>query len=290
MLGGMASSRLGNKRAMQLFDTVAWLTSIVLWLTARGFWSFVIAALFNGLYYGAIPNWNAIVAGNSTPERRPTVYGVILLAFLGSGFFAPVAGALVTRFGVVTGNRIIYAIGFVVVALAILIRQVFVEETATPERAAVVGEVVPQTGFLAAVQLIKRDLRVLALIVAVTLTGFNFVIWSNYSALYITEDVGLRIPAGQISSLPVVNSLSMAIVLLLVIPNIRERSHNKALILGSSLMACALGLFLLAPQQVLWPVLVFSFLNAGGNAMYEPLRASLQANLISPRRYHHSVV
>ena len=85
MLGGLASSRLGNKRAMQLFDTFAWLTSIVLWLTARGFWSFVMAALFNGLYYGAIPNWSAIVAGNAPRERRPTVYGLIHLAFLGSG-------------------------------------------------------------------------------------------------------------------------------------------------------------------------------------------------------------
>lgn len=284
VLGGLAATRLGNKRAMQLFDTFAWLTSILLWLTARGFWSFIVAALFNGLYYGAIPNWSAIVAGNAPRERRPTVYSLIHLTFLGSGLFAPFAGFLVARFGVIPGNRIIYACGFVIVGAAITVRQLFVEEAKLDERPVLPGDNIPQQeGYSGALQLFSRDRRVLSLLVAFGLTSFSYIIWGNYSALYLTEGVGLGIPAAAISSLPVVNSISMALMLLFVIPNIRERNHNKALIIGSATMPIALIIFLLAPKQVFWPILLFSFLNAGGNAMYEPLRASLQANLISPR-------
>lgn len=285
-LGGIFANRIGNKRSMQLFDAVAWLSSIIVWMTATNFWSFIVAGLLNGLFFGAIPNWNAIIAGNTPRERRPAVYGLVHLFFLGAGFFSPIAGFIVARYGVVAGNRVIYGIGFIVVSAALLVRQLYVGETSEVEVStkSQAPHGVIDNGPAGAFRFIRSDVRVLAVLLCFTLGSFCWIIWASYSSIYMTDSaVGLGIPPAHISMLPALNSLAMAVILLFVMPNVKERSHSKVLVIGPCITASAIALFMLAPRGVFWPVAVASFLYAGGGALYDPLRSSLQANLISLR-------
>lgn len=282
VLGGWAAGRIGSKRAMQLFDSFAWGSAIVLWLFAQNFWYFAAAAMVNGLFYGAIPNWNRIIADNAPSERRPTVYGLNHLCYLGSGLFGPVAGYFVSSYGVVTGNRIIYAAGFVIIGSAILVRQLFIRPD-TPDSADITTQSTQgaDLSFAQVLRYIWQDYQVQIIMFTTILTNYTLIIWNNYSSLYMTNAQGLGLSAGIISLFPLLSSISIALVLLLIIPQVQKERYTKFLLFGSVCMALGLVLFLLIPAKAFWPLAVFSLLFNGGNALLQPLRSSLQADIVA---------
>lgn len=282
VLGGWAAGRLGSKRAMQFFDGLAWGSAIVLWFLAQNFWYFAAAALLNGLFYGAIPNWNRIVADNSPPERRPTVYGLVHLCFLGSGLFGPVGGYFVTRYGLITGNRVIYAVGFIIVGAAILVRQLFIRPDA-PDNTDRTTESAQgaELSFAQVLRFIWHDYRIRVIMLTTVLSNYTLIIWNNYASLYMTSSQGLALSAGLISVFPLLSSLSIALVLLLIIPRVQAERYVQFLFLGAVSMALGLVLFLLIPAKVFWPLVVFALCFNGGNALLQPLRSSLQADIVA---------
>lgn len=282
VLGGWTAGRLGSKRAMQLFDGLAWGVAITLWFLAQNFWYFAAAALINGLFYGAIPNWNRIVADNTPSGRRPTVYGLIHLCYLGSGLFGPVAGYFVSRYGLVTGNRVIYAAGLLIVGAAILVRQLFIRSD-SPQHAdlTIDSAIGAELTFRQTISFIWKDYRVRVIMLTTVLSNYTLIIWNNYSSLYMTSPQGLALSAGLISVFPLLSSLSIALVLLFVIPRIQADQYMWYLFLGSATMALGLALFLLIPSHVYWPLVVFALCFNGGNALLQSLRSSLQADVVA---------
>ncbi len=280
LLGGWSADRFGRKRTMQFFDTLAWLTSITLWFLASGFGYFVVAALFNGLFFGAIPSWNCVIAGNTTHKRRHEVYGLVHLTFLGSGLFGPIGGWLVARYGIVSGSKVIYALGFMLVLAALAVRQLFVHEAAPETESGEATAVAGPASFRDAFRIILGDRRVTIIILSVVLTNFTWIMFSTYSALYMTNAAGLALPASLISLLPLLNSLSMISVLLLVIPQISNEHYPSRLVLGSGMIAVGTLVFLLTPRGWFWPLGVYALLAAGGGAIVDPVRSSYQANIV----------
>ena len=282
VLGGWAAGRFGSKRAMQLFDGFAWGTAIVLWFFAQNFWYFAAAALVNGFFYGAIPNWNRIIADNTPSERRPTVYGLVHLCYLGSGLFGPVAGYFVTRYGLVTGNRVIYGAGFLIIGAAVLVRQLFIRPD-LPKRSDLTTDssIGAELTFRQAISFIWKDYRVRVIMLTIVLSNYTLIIWNNYSSLYMTSPQGLSLSAGLISVFPLLSSMSIALVLLFIIPRVQADRYVQFLVLGASSMAIGLVLFLLIPSRVFWPLVVFALCFNGGNALLQPLRSSLQADVVA---------
>lgn len=281
MLGGWAAERFGSKRAMQFFDAFAWGISIILWAFAQNFWYFAAAALANGLFYGAIPNWNRIIADNAPSDRRPTVYGLVHLSFLGSGLFGPIAGYFVSRYGLVTGNRVLYVIGFLLVGAAILVRQLFIRSD-VPDSGAQTTESAQgaERTFLQVLRLIWRNYHMRVIMLTTILSSFTLLIWNNYASLYMTSSEGLALPASLISLIPLFSSISIALVLLFIIPRVQAARYAQFLFLGAASMTLGLVLFLLIPTTVFWPLMIFALCFNGGNALLQPLRSSLQADVV----------
>ncbi len=282
IVGGHFADVWGRKRTMQTFDAVAWLTSILLWFFARNHWYFIAAALINGLYYGAIPSWNCLLVENTPGPRRASVYAIVELLFLGSGMFGPVGGYLVAQYGIVKGVRSIYALGFALASSALLIRQIFVKEAVTEKEANVStpGLRESASAFIETLRLLASRRTILLLFLSQTINLFYVTIWNAYSGLYMTKAAGLALPPSIISALPPITSASMALILLLVIPNVTERMQLRMLVVGTSIVACATVLFLLTPPGLFWPLALYSFLAAAGAAIISPLRSGYLANAV----------
>jgi MFS family permease len=276
LLGGYTADRFGRKRSMQFFDGLGWLTAVLLWIVARNLWYFVIAALINGLFMGAIPSWNCLIVENTTKDRRASVYGLIHLMFLGSGLFTPVAGAIVGRYGMITGNRVVYSLGFLIILTALSIRQRFVHEAVNEVRP--VSAVSGLAGFSHTIKFMLGSGVVLTLVVSRLLSMFSVVVWNAYSGLYMTNSTGLGLAPQTISVLPVVNSFSMFLVMLLVVPTVREKYQAWYLCVASTMIVVGYVLFLSIPAGVFWPLIVFALLSAGGSAIFEPVRSAYLAN------------
>jgi hypothetical protein len=113
------------------------------------------------------------------------------------------------------------------------------------------------------------------------LSNYTLVIWNNYSGLYMTSRHGLALSPGLISVFPLLSSLSIALVLLLIIPRVQTERYVQFLFLGAVSMAIGLVLFLLIPANVFWPLVIFALCFNGGNALLQPLRSSLQADIVA---------
>lgn len=115
----------------------------------------------------------------------------------------------------------------------------------------------------------------------IVLSNYTLIIWNNYSSLYMTSPQGLALSAGLISVFPLLSSMSIALVLLFIIPRVQADRYVQFLVLGASSMAIGLVLFLLIPSRVFWPLVVFALCFNGGNALLQPLRSSLQADVVA---------
>ncbi|HBK85768.1 MAG TPA: hypothetical protein DDZ53_07045, partial [Firmicutes bacterium] len=138
-----------------------------------------------------------------------------------------------------------------------------------------------ELSFAQVLRFIWHDYRIRVIMLTTVLSNYTLIIWNNYASLYMTSSQGLALSAGLISVFPLLSSLSIALVLLLIIPRVQAERYVQFLFLGAVSMALGLVLFLLIPAKVFWPLVVFALCFNGGNALLQPLRSSLQADIVA---------
>ncbi|GGJ01355.1 hypothetical protein GCM10010885_08190 [Alicyclobacillus cellulosilyticus] len=265
-LSGYLTDRLGRRRALLLFDLVSWSCATLLWAGARNVWWFVLAALFNA--WQKVPNtaWYCLLVEDTRPEQRPLVFTVLQFIGVVSGLFAPVAGLLVHRLGVVTAGRWLYALAFVSMTAMFLLRNRAVHETEIGLRK------MRETRHIQWREALAEDVRLLFAVfsnrvlwmwfVVYILNNFQMAVRNTYTSIYLVA--GLHLPAGWVAVFTAVASVVMLILMGWFVPRLRPDRGHVYMLWGFGLGAAGTALFALAPaRQAGWVVLSTAVLAAG---------------------------
>ena len=94
-IAGIMTDKLGRRGATAVFDLFAWIIPSIIWATASGPWSFLIAAFSNGCWRVTETSWGLLMTEDYPPEGIIHLYAITNIAGLVAGFVSPLAYLLV---------------------------------------------------------------------------------------------------------------------------------------------------------------------------------------------------
>jgi MFS transporter, DHA1 family, tetracycline resistance protein len=281
---GWITDRLGRKRTSLVFDTISWTLPTLLWTFAGGFTWFFAAAALNSAVRVVHISWSCLFIEDSEPDSRVVLYAWISVAGTLSGFFAPIAGLLVDKIGLVPATRALYAFAFATMTAMFWIRNAFVAETRVGKRRMEearghgVREVLVEY-VLGAKSLFSSRIAVVALALSI-LSNVHVMVRANFLSVILTKGIGLS--EGMVSVFPPLASAVTLAAYFLVVPRIKRM--RVALFASLALSASGNLLLLVSPTGSLPLVFLSTLLVALGTGTAGPVIDASLANAIDDER------
>jgi len=277
LFGGVITDTLGRKKTTLIFDLISWPGAMLIYLVANSFWMFVLAAVTNSIVRIVTVSWNLMVVEDADNEQRVAAFNLISIINISTGIITPLAGILVKLIGVADAERIFIAFAAVSMTAMIFLRNHFYTETRVGR------EILERHGKKSLSDIFKAGLygktfAVLrnkpdTVLITCVFVLFNLYIplgtySSLYFAPYMTEVLG--IDKSTISILGGVNSATMLIIFVFVIPLISIFNKLINMIGGLALQAVALFLLIIIPANNLTVTILCIALFAVGFSVFRP--------------------
>ena len=278
--GGVITDRLGRKRTSLIFDLIGWSIPTLIWAFAAGYEYFLIAAIINAIFRIVMVSWSCLLVEDTPPRKRIHAYTWLLMAGTFAGFFAPFAGIMVDRAGLIPAVRGLYLFAFVSMTTMFILRNHLVHETATGHqkmkqaRAGRYREIIAEYKLLIGV--LKRSPSMLTAFLVATLG--NIQLYYNRFFLSILLKETVKFPIGLVSLAPALASVAKMAVFIFVLPALSRMKPAKAIMYGFAVTAAGLAIIAGSPEGAISVALLGVVLEAAGYAMIAPFAESMLAN------------
>lgn len=282
MLGGAIADKLGRRWATTLMDIFAWPLPMLLWMNAQGFAWFLLAAFFNGFFRSTENSFSLLVVEDTPPGMLVSLYSLMNVAGLLSGFVAPVASLLIARYSLIATMRGLFLFGFVCMVVKIIILHLLAKETG--QGIVRMNELKGKSifhafkgGFLVLRTMLTRK----PLMLVLGIMSCVMVIRSatdNFWPLLLTGTLGIS--EGTLPLLSGLRSLTMLVCFFAFSHHLKPERFHKPMRLGLFIMAgIHLALYLL-PRGTAWLVFPLVAMEALALSLLIPLFSSLQMLLL----------
>ncbi|MCU0520712.1 MAG: hypothetical protein MUF84_08480, partial [Anaerolineae bacterium] len=200
---------------------------------------------------------------------------------------APAAGWLVATMGIIPAGRILAAIVMVSSVSIAIYRQFVMQETSMGrERMADTLGLAPRDLFKqysAALRTMLADRRILLFTAVRNLVAINTVIWTTYSAIYMTDGRGIGLEDSAIAVFPFVSAVVTMSMILLSAGRTQSKQAFGSLLVGQALSVIACMFFVVSPSgTILWAML-WAIASALSVAVFRPANDSYWANIVGDR-------
>ncbi|MEK7475006.1 MAG: MFS transporter [Candidatus Coatesbacteria bacterium] len=256
--GGWIADRIGWKRALVFLDLCLWPTAMICYATATSYTGFLAGACVEGFQWVVVPAWISLLLSGTPRARRPFLFALGGLNFMGGGLLVPLGAPLVRAWGVSNTVRGIFVFGAALMITGIAIRWRTVKDR-TPGHAARRVRRAGLRGLLhghghAFRTILARPVLRLMFFYQL-LMRMAIVVGFTYGYLYLTDPRGLALDKARISVLPLINSAMVVAALVFINPMIRLARIHRFFYLGLGLRMTYLLAIVLAPAGALWIVM-----------------------------------
>ncbi|MEJ5315184.1 MULTISPECIES: MFS transporter [Anaerolinea] len=249
LLGGIITDKLGRKRTTFIFDALSWSIPTLLWATARSFYSFLAAVPFNSAWRVTHNSWTLVLVEDTDPEELVEIYSWIYIAGQLAVFFAPIAGLLIARFGLVPTMRGLLLLACVMMTAKFIVMNAMVTETRQ-------GKIrMEETRHRSIFSLLLEYRDVLGILFRSPATLYTLGIHLAFSiaatvsntfwSILVTEK--LHIPAAHLSFFPIAKSAIMLTFFFLITPRLRGVHFRNPMVLSFLGYMVAYSILLLTP-------------------------------------------
>ena len=276
-LGGVVTDRLGRRLTTMLFDFLAWVLPSLLWATAQGLGSFLLAALLNGFWRVTETSWGLLLTEDAEPDRLIHLYAITYIAGLLAAFVSPLTYVLVDRFSLVSTMRGLYFFMCTMMLLKAVGLYMMTRESAIGLRRMAESRRVSLFQALKGNrQVLQRMLRSRRIMLVVALGACYAMIRAvndNFWPLMITEKLGLD--EKNLSLFNTARNLVMLVFYFTLVPSMDVRAFKRPLTWAMGLLIVVnLVLFSLG-QATFFMVLSLVAVEAMGLAALQPLIPTL---------------
>lgn len=280
--GGILTDKLGRKKTSLIFDLISWSIPTLLWAFAKGFEYFLVAAMINAVVRIVFTSWSCLLLEDSLPRRRVHIFTWLSLAGALAGFFAPFAGIIVSRAGLIPAVRGLYLFAFASMTTMFFLRNHLTHETAIGIRKMAVAKTMRFRDLLheyrVVLLILKQKPAILSAFLILILSNIQLIYGRTFLSILLKEK--LEFPIGLISLAPALASAAKILVSVFVLPGMSRLKPSRAIMYGFALSAVGVGVITGSPVGGTLPALVGIVLEAAGVAIILPFAESMLANVI----------
>ncbi len=280
LVSGYATDRMGRKKALWVADLVSWSAATLLWAVSHSWWGFALAFFFNGFQRISTTAWYCLLTEDTPADIRSRVFTALQVVATVAGFFAPIAGWLIHRTGVVLGTRLLYLYAFASMTTMIAIRHRGLRETnigrtrmAETRRLHLRHE---WRRIRAAIKTLSRNRTLMWLFGVYVMWNVQISIRTTFVTAYQMD--ALHIPPSFMGLLPALSSLVMAVCLATFARRFHDDHGYHWMQAGLGLLTAATILLAISAPRSVAPTIIATALTAAGTVLANPFVESLVAN------------
>lgn len=285
LLGGVITDRLGRRLTTFIFDTLSWSVPVFLWLLADSYEVFAAAALANAFLQITANSWVNLLVEDAPKDELVNIFTWCTVAGLLSVFFAPAAGALIRRLGLVPGLRIVFGFSLVMMTAKFILTWFFTRETKTGrERMEQVRELSFGRQIREYIPLMRRmfrDKRIIFVLFLLIMVQSGQTVTNNFFSLYVTRHLG--IPDSFLSYFPMLRAGIMLFLIFTVQTRLNRLPFRIPLASGLVLYMAAQLLLLSSPRGSVPLLLLYTAVEALAYALVIPQRDTLLNTFIDQK-------
>lgn len=272
LVGGYITDRLGRKRTSLIFDLLSWSIPTLIWMVARNYYYFLVAAILNAMVRIVQNSWNCLMIEDAPSEQRVHIYTWVEVANILAGFFAPLSGYLVERFTLVPAVRGLYALAALSMTFMFFLRNKYTEETIIGRKKIQEARLhSPLTAFREYPVLMK-DLFInpltRAAFLLVMLNNVQIVLRNTFLGIVLNK--GIDLPQETLGVFPAIGSVVVMFIYIFIMPVVGSEPPAKPLLFGLSFFLGGTLLLLFTPRGNLSWALGAHFIASFGSAFVTP--------------------
>ncbi len=285
LLGGWLADRFGRLRTVTLVDAICWPLAWSCFAFAHGYLAFAAGLMLAGAVALLMPSWNSLYLEGVPGAARVRLITLVQLPWFAGSLIASLSGFLVREIGVSETSRWVYGSFAFFCALGVWWRGLYLKEAAPakPLRPSFAEVEHFFAGHWAAVRSVLTRRPLLLGFLMLVCFQAAVAVAGTYNFLYMTDPEGLALPKAQLAVLPLISGAVFLLTAFLIAPRITPKKLLKYLLIGLVLASVNLGILLVAPQGVLWPVLVATFCGSAGAALFLPTLFGFWASQVEDR-------
>ena len=273
LFSGVVTDKLGRRRTTLIFDILSWSVPALISALAQNFWYFLAAGIINGVWRITQHSWTCLLVEDANQSQLVDIYTWIYIANILVGFFAPLAGVLISVYSLVPTMRGLYIFAAIMFTLKAIVTYRMTEETGqgkvrlheTRNQSAfhVLSEYkgvlhtllrTPQTLFTAGIMLVL---------------SISSMISGSFWSIIVTEK--LHIPNQNLAIFPFFKSAIMLLFFFVLMPRISKMHFKVPMVLGFLGFVLSQLLLITAPDRNYFFLIVSVLLEACCFAAVSPL-------------------
>lgn len=283
LMGGVMADKLGRRKATVIFDLLSWSVPCLIWMVARNYYYFLIAAIFNSLWKITDNSWSSLLVEDADKSKLVNIYTWITVSGLLAVFFAPLSGIMVRKLSVVPAMRILYFVSFVMMTAKFLILYFCSTETAQGRRKMAENRGVSILTLLAGykqvfLDILKQPATIMTLAIMIIL-NIHSTITGTYFSLYVTENLG--VPSDYLSYFPMVRAAIMLLFLFLLQYRFEKYAFKYPMLVGFTLYIFS-QLLLIFSRGSMVMILGYIVCEAFAHALVMPRKDSMMVLNVDP--------
>jgi DHA1 family tetracycline resistance protein-like MFS transporter len=285
LISGYITDRLGRRRTSIVFDLISWSIPTLLWAFSQNFYFFLVAGAINSLVRIVANSWSCLMIEDAHPKERVHIFTWISVAGILAGFFSPLAGLFVDRFGMVPAMRGLYLFAFVSMTFMFFLRNSMVTETRVgmeklkeSRHGDARKTLTEYAGIIR--HLAASPVTIIAFLINI-LININVVMRGTFLSILLTKTLGF--PEGTISIFPFVHAGIMLFVFVFVMPSVGKRGTSRPLLFGAGFLTLSALLLIVSPPLSYVAVIASTVLGSIGTALSVPISDAFVANSVSEK-------
>ncbi len=236
--------RMGRKNSLLLFDFLSSALPALLFLLSTNFYVVLSGMILTGLNRIMSTAYYLLMIEDTSERNSMNAMNAFNIISVGAGILTPLAGVVVTRLGVVSGERLFLLLSFILMTVQAVVRHFFVRETNTGKMLAGSRKSTQHRDILLFLKWIIRKPSVTAALLINSFVYVYYNIATTSSLLFTPYFAVYRGMNGiQLSLVGGIYSAATLFTMIVINPRIRENGIRKSIILSSVLSLT--GLFLL---------------------------------------------
>jgi len=282
LLSGPICDKLGRRMTTFVLDLISWSLPALIWAFAQNYTWFLAAAILNSVFRITANSWSLLMVEDAPRGKLVSIWSWATIAGILSGFFAPIAGILVSRFSLVFAVRILYINAFFWMTLKFFIlfrygtetRQglIKMKETAGIPFLRLMGEYgAPLRKIWSNPYTLNAFFIALVLLVYETVKN---VFWS----IMVVKELGL--PESSIALFPLLRSVLMLAFYFFVTPRLNHLKFKKPLLAGFLLLLVSNVILILSPAASYLFVIASTLMDAAALALISPFKETLVVDAV----------